>query len=254
MIRTYRQKSNVRHTKMAKLLCLLFLVALFRTAARVPRNVTIAKSTSGNSAVLPDADWPPNFLCGPECIVACEVKYGDQCCSETVISGGIKCHCCGPIGIKVTCCADGNCCDANQTCYNGLCCPDDPECPRCDLGGGEDAQSCITRSGRLCCLGDNDECCPYGSNYDNSCCNPELAEVCLPPSGNFYGGCCKTQCLGATGLFCCAEWEQCMYRSGIGFCCPASNVCGDDPNNLECCEQGTSCGTCGGLPCCVIQQ
>jgi hypothetical protein len=215
---------------------------------------------------------------GTECL-GCPTgkeECGGICCSE-----GSQCadadleYCCRA---RQHVCRGGgtvNCCDRNEACCNGKCCPPGLRCHRgrcthCPPKTRKCGNSRCCEKGEACCNGrccgkkqkccNDDHCCDKNEKCcGEKCCGASekcCGDHCCPDDGDCCGnGCCargrtcarhqrtgrKTCCAQAhlirspAGLVCCADTDVAVGNR----CCPRSN-----PNCNECdppCRAGESC-------------
>jgi hypothetical protein len=181
----------------------------------------------GSNHALCDGACCDGHCCDGTCCPDGKKCVGWQCCEESdndALCGG---ECCANV------CADGTCClsgeiECENECWDGLCI-EGVQCPTYavdTLCNGE----CCHEGG--CINGEG--CCPYGEKAcDGECCDGDCSDGTI---------CCTTTGDVACNGECCTN---CVLDEAGG------NVCCDDPDAREYCEEDGCCvGTCIEGRCC----
>jgi hypothetical protein len=184
---------------------------------------------------------PPPTTSPPTTTTAVPCPGQDQCPGSTLCC---PTGTCARAGNQAICCdgTDGNgtvvcgfdCCDTEDQCCDGECCPDETVCLARVFGEGpfvEEEVCCpieltcrdIASGEGLCCDG---ECFdPEGGVVPAQVLNPDF--LCCPAGG--------TVCEGGFETLCCqGDTPQCCLRGGVAFCIAADACCGDaDCDDLD---------------------
>jgi hypothetical protein len=185
-----------------------------------------------------------NICCGTD-VTTCAPDGGCGCTTDQTACGNDCCDA-GQTCINGVCCdqpnvtvCNGVCCAPGQVCHNGKCCRADGMCGNacCD-----EISNCADPKTGVCCsfaaVVCGTQCCPLGAHCINGkCCdaNSVCGNICCP-SGQTCSDPVNHKCTSCSG-----KTVPCLPPEGAGLCCPSGVACCAG----TCCQPGQVCNFTG---------